>query len=65
MKKPKFKVGDTVVVNHGYGARDIKFTVDTISANHGGANAHRYWGEDARGCAHGAYEDQILRKVVP
>lgn len=62
---PKYKITDRVVVNYGPGLFDndtpnITFTIDTVSANHGAIGAHRYWGCDARGQAHGAYEDQII-----
>lgn len=59
-EQPKYQIGDVLLVNHGYGAKDICFKVITVRANHGGAGNHRYWGEDGSGRAWGAYEDQVL-----
>ena len=57
---PKFKIGDRVRVDRGWDREVIVvIVISLVSANHGAVGAHRYWGEDDRGVAHGAYEDQI------
>lgn len=58
--QPRYQIGDRVRVDTGWDREVIVvITIDTVRANHGGPGAHRYWGCDARGGAHGAYEDQI------
>lgn len=56
---PKFKVGDRVIVNYGYGAREFTLKITLVSPNHGGPGSHRYYGVAASRGACGAYEDQI------
>lgn len=59
-EQPKYQIGDILLVNHGYGAKDIRLKVAKVRANHGGAGNHRYWGKDESGRDWGAYEDQVL-----
>jgi len=58
--QPKYQVGDVLVVNHGYGAKDVRIKVTEVNANYGGAGNHRYYGKDESGRLLGAYEDQVL-----
>ena len=58
--KPRYKVGDRIVINHGFGGPNRTITVSLVSANHGRVGAHRYWGEDTCGVSWGAYEDQVV-----
>lgn len=60
-----FKVGDRLTVNHGYGDVDITFTVAELRENHGALGAHRYWGRDDYGNAHGAYENEVVSTGNP
>jgi hypothetical protein len=57
--QPRYQIGDRVRVDHGWDREVVVITISTVRANHGGQGAHRYWGTDDRGTAHGAYEDQI------
>lgn len=56
MTTPKYKIGDTIIFNHGYGAPDRTMVIEAVSANHGGNGHHRYWGGQ-----YGVYEAQVLR----
>lgn len=61
----KYKLDQKVKVHYGgIFWPDVEFTITSIGANHGGMGKHRYWGVDARGRGHGAYEDQIQGVVT-
>ncbi len=60
MSKPKYKIGDVVIMDNGWDRQVLHVvTISTVSANHGAQGSHRYWGTDKVGQAHGFYEDQI------
>lgn len=60
MSKPKYKVGDRVIIDTGWERvvpREV--VISKVCANHGRQGAHRYYGRGDGG-EHGFYEDQIL-----
>lgn len=60
MSTPKYKVGDVVTMDAGWGRQMIyTVTISTVSANHDSQGSYRYWGTDERYQRHGFYEDQI------
>jgi len=60
MSKPKYKVGDVVVMDSGWDRQVLHtVTISDVSANHGARGAHRYWGVDKRGQECGFYEHQV------
>jgi len=66
--KPKFKIGDTIVVKDwqtfGDSSYEYEMKITEISQNHGGPGNHRYWGTRPGRGDWGVYEDQIDRKKI-
>lgn len=60
MSKPKYKIGDSVIIDIGW-ERVVarKVLISEVHANHGRQGAHRYFGS-GEGGERGFYEDQIL-----
>lgn len=56
--KPKFRDGD--LIRYGSGSTAL-MRVTTVSSDHAGPGAHRYYGEQLYGGSCGAYETSCIR----